>query len=324
MHELRYYNLEAPQLDEQLRPAEPSYRLVLVGGEGPEGDPDPSQWLQAYDPKLHGWGRLGDMGVQRRFGCGAAAVGSRLYAFGGQVNPALAPGSMTSYNMATKRVKYLAKPPRALQYCAGVACDGCLYSVGGRGEGAPVADVYAYNPDTDSWMAGPALPSALWGMAAAEHMGAIYACGGRPAGDTPSTLLMLDPRTRAWASLPTMPTPTAHAGVAAVSDRMYVPGGNLSSERDATGNVSRVPILQCYDVAAGRWDTGCLPMSVARAGLGAAALHGEVWVVGGVSRDGQPLSSVEIFNPRLNTWRPSVSLPYATDLGRCTVVQLSG
>ena len=31
-HELHYYNLDAPQLDERLRPAEPDHMLVLLGG----------------------------------------------------------------------------------------------------------------------------------------------------------------------------------------------------------------------------------------------------------------------------------------------------
>ena len=44
--------------------------------------------------------------------------------------------------------------------------------------------------------------------------------------------------------------------------------------------------LQCYDMAAGRWDTSCAPMSVARYSHGVAALHGEVWALGGGGRNG--------------------------------------
>ena len=140
--ELGFYNLDAPQLDERLRPAEPDYSLMLVGGKGPEGGPDPSRWLQLYDPKLHGWVCLGDMGVERLNGCGAAAVGTSLYAFAGQRGQEGEPGHTTMYDMATRKVMEVAKPPKAVRYSAGVACGGCgglgsQYSGGGRGRLQP-------------------------------------------------------------------------------------------------------------------------------------------------------------------------------------------
>ena len=73
-HELKYYNLDAPQLDERLRPADPDHRLLLVGGQG-VGALDPSKWLQCFDHMAEGWGRLGDMAVDRSYGCGAVASG---------------------------------------------------------------------------------------------------------------------------------------------------------------------------------------------------------------------------------------------------------
>ena len=51
--------------------------------------------------------------------------------------------------------------------------------------------------------------------------------------------------------------------------------------------------LQCYDMAAGRWDTSCAPMAEARSSHGMAALHGEVWAVGGKGTDELGLTSVE-------------------------------
>ena len=91
--------------------------------------------------------------------------------------------------------------------------------------------------------------------------GCIYACGGELEGGDPSSALqMLDPRVRAWARLPDMTTSVAFAGAAVVSGRMYVPGG-WTDYRDV---VHACTLLQCYDVVAGRWDTGCAAMAVAR------------------------------------------------------------
>ena len=77
--------------------------------------------------------------------------------------------------------------------------------------------------------------------------------------------------------------------------------------------------LQCYDMAAGRWDTSCAPMAEARHSHGVATLHGEVWAVGGFV-DGD-LASVEVYSPRLNTWRAGVLLPHSCYDGTCVVVQ---
>ena len=233
-HELRYYNLDAPQLDERLRPVEPDTRLLLVGGCGPEDGSDPaSQWVQDWDHKVQGWGRLMEMSEERPYGPGTAAIGTHLYAFGGEADGVDEPGRTTLYDMATRKMDDAAAPPRALQFCAGTACDGCVYSLGGLDEVlmTKVADVCIYNPETDSWTKGPALPYVVSSMAAAEHAGCIYVCGGGlgpPAAasgpPTSAGLLMLDPRTRAWTALPPMPTPVVGARAAVVAGRLYVPG----------------------------------------------------------------------------------------------------
>ena len=314
-HELRYYNLEAAQLDERLRPAEPHYRLVLVGG-GNAAGPDPSQWLQCFDDKAWGWGRLQDMGIDRPNRCGAAAVGTYLYAFGGEVEAVEEPACMTVYNMASRKMAEGARLPRALYSCSGVACGGLVYSMGGKDAVLVecVADMCTYNPELDSWVPGLPLPFAVGGMAAAEHMGSIYACGGTLEDGTRSAaLLMLDPRTRAYTTLPKMPTP-AKAGAAVVSGRMYVPGGIPAAGRTVSS------LLQCYDMAAGRWDTSCAPLAEARHSHGVAALHGEVLAVGGWNGDSVGLASVEVYSPRLNTWRAGVPLAHTWFDGACVVV----
>ena len=178
-----------------------------------------------------------------------------------------------------------------------------------------VADVCAYNPYTGSWVPGPPIPSASAAMATAEHQGCVYLCGGsrRAPFFVSATLSMMDPRRRAWSSLPAMPTATSTAGAAVVGSRMYVPGGASSS-------------LQCYDMAAGRWDTSCAPMSVARCFHSVAALQGEVWALGGMNNHdgvavGSPLASVEVYSPRLNSWRAGEALPYSWYYGACSLVQ---
>ena len=56
-----------------------------------------------------------------------------------------------------------------------------------------------------------------------------------------------------------------------------------------------------------------------------AALHGEIWAVGGRWRDAEQtlhsLSSVEVYSPQLNNWRVGVPLPLTLVHDTCVVVQ---
>ena len=264
-------------------------------------------------------------GIRRPHGCGAASVGSRVYAFGGEDTGVLDPGPSTLFDTASGKVEEVAAPPAALQSCAGVACGCLVYSLGGWdvGQHACLSDVYAYVTDIDRWVAGPALPAAARGVAAAEHTGCIYALEGDFTQAMGTPLLMLDPRSRAWSGLPAMPSPVVGgAHVAVVSGRLYMPGGVVGAHEAGGPRAT----MQCYDMVAGRWDTGCAPMAEVRQCHGVAAVSGEggsveVWSVGGVSAlSAKFLSSVEIYNPRLNTWRSGVRLPHACGYMACTMV----
>ena len=64
-------------------------------------------------------------------------------------------------------------------------------------------------------------------------------------------------------------------------------------------------------------------MAEDRRAHGVAALHGEVWAVGGGDLGGFGLASVEVYSPQLNTWREGVPLPNGCGCydGTCVVVQ---
>ena len=100
-----------------------------------------------------------------------------------------------------------------------------------------------------------------------------------------------------------------------------MPGGCTTE----AGRFKALPTLQCYDLVAGRWDTGCVPMAEARSIHGVAGLHGEVWAVGGAWWDADQIiharASVEVYSPQLNTWRAGVPLPLTLVHGTCVVVQ---
>lgn len=247
---------------------------------------------------------------------------------GGGADEEPEPAAMTVYNMATRSLEERRQPPLPLNFCSGVSCGGHVYSVGGlhaRGH-IEASSVHAYVPDIDAWFPAPFLPTPLYGVAVAEHAGGIYACGGWALTAAEGTwrssadVVMLDTRSRAWFALPSMPSPAAYAQAVAVGGRIYVPGGRMGEARV----FMRLACLQCYDVVAGRWDTGCAPMAAARCSSGVAAMGGEVWAVGGYCDSGEAgafLSSVERYSPGSNSWSPGVPLPIACGSGCCMVVE---
>ena len=61
-------------------------------------------------------------------------------------------------------------------------------------------------------------------------------------------------------------------------------------------------------------------MAGGRGGHGVAALSGEVWAVWGLRSGGRIGATVEVYSPRLNTWRAGVPLPSSWYCGACAVV----
>ena len=62
-------------------------------------------------------------------------------------------------------------------------------------------------------------------------------------------------------------------------------------------------------------------MAGGRGGHGVAALSGEVWAVWGLRSGGRIGATVEVYSPRLNTWRAGVPLPHGRLRAACVVVQ---
>jgi len=70
---------------------------------------------------------------------------------------------------------------------------------------------------------------------------------------------------------------------------------------------SSAPVMQN---AAGSW-ASLAPLPTPRQEVAAAALRGQVWVIGGFSTTGEPLPTVESFDPQSNTWTARAPLPEA-------------
>ncbi|XP_021343925.1 kelch-like protein 3 [Mizuhopecten yessoensis] len=103
-----------------------------------------------------------------------------------------------------------------------------------------------------------------------------------------------------WRQIASMVTARMHHVVCSLYGMLYAIGGQ-------DGNSRVLNSVECYNPKTDRW-IFVKPMSVARLGMAAAIQDGTIFVVGGYgesvdSKSGLPvLSSVEVFDPRENTW----------------------
>lgn len=215
-------------------------KLYAIGGEARTA-------VQVFDPVANSW-TAGTASPAIRFASAAAELGGRLHLVGGWNYSNTASASVATHGVldsATSAWAGAAPLATARNAAGAAAINGRIYVVGGRAPGiratdqTPLASVEIYNPVTDSWAAGAALPAARGSLAVAALAGKLYAIGGEADGGTVSDAVeRLDPATGTWAALPAMPYRSHGLGVVVVGDSLYVMGG-FTGASDAVGTESR-------------------------------------------------------------------------------------
>ncbi|WP_429911085.1 Kelch repeat-containing protein [Glycocaulis sp.] len=191
-----------------------------------------------------------------------------------------------------------------------VALNGRIHVITGRRPSgsqnstwAHQSDVNAHlvlDPETGEWTTLPAAPTARNSAAAAVMNGLIHVVGGRTTtgGNTPAHEVY-DPASNSWTSAAPLPQPSrgprGSGGLAAASvgDTLYVFGGEWFED---DGGVYE-------EVWAWRADTdsweAVTRMPTPRHGLGAHALDGAIYTIGGAAQRGavDTSAAVEVFRP---------------------------
>lgn len=256
--------------------------LLVIGGEAPEGITDR---VERFDPAQGTWGR-GAPKPHPVAAIAAGVLGDRVYVPGG-VNP----------------------------------------------QGQPVDRLEIYDPQEDRWSAGEALPHPLAAYALAVAEGRLYLFGGWDGRRLQREVWMLDPERGRWEPRAPMPTPRAFAAAAVLGDSIYVVGGydgqrelatceryHFASDRwsvcpslnvgrggltlvatdgylFAIGGGWRIPLAfnERYQPGADRWLPFETPITGTWRNLAAAAVDGEIWILGGWS--GELRAGVWRFTP---------------------------
>lgn len=180
---------------------------------------------------------------------------------------------------------------------------GKVYVVGGFDEaGQPVNTVEIFDPQTDSWSQGPALPNAVHHTSAVVLGGQLYVIGGLTGTDFKPTNKVYVYDGTSWTEGPALPQPLGAQGAAILSaDRLYVAGGTQANGT-STGAV--------YSLGVDETEWQVEPsMSVPRNHLTMASVDGKLYAIGGRDSDTMTLQTVEIYDPVTKKWQTGADMP---------------
>jgi hypothetical protein len=197
----------------------------------------------------------------------------------------------------------LPAPPRT--EVVGASWNGRIVVLGGLlADGSPTTQVDIYDPRTDTWSAGPPMPTALHHAGAGVMDDRVYVVGGYTgAGWTPvAAVHSLGPGETQWRAEPPMAGPRGALAVASTGNGLVAAGGVGS------GDLVRTEILER---GATSWRPGP-DLGTRREHLAAAVAGGRAYAIGG--RDGQidtNRDSVESLALGEGRWRAEPKLNHA-------------
>jgi N-acetylneuraminic acid mutarotase len=249
----------------------------------------------------------------------STAVDGRLYVFGGFYTTGSidATDRCDAYDPATNSWMRLASLPEPITHTA-LAYDGrgYLYLAGGfvGTHPGPITDhVWRYHIASNTWSAGPALPSPRGAGMLVCRGRTLHFFGGaaRITGTTVQDFaehltLDLDAPAPAWVQRAPLPNPRNHLGGAVLNGKVYAIGGQLL-DNEATGNQADV---HEYDPATDTWTTkASMPRPLSHISATVLPLNNRLIVVSGVTNATGAVANIVEFDPVANVWREITPLP---------------
>ena len=190
----------------------------------------------------------------------------------------------------------------ARQGVASTVLNGKLYAIGGIG----LSSVEIFDPSTESWTAGVALPSEVRYGTAITIDRMIYLIGGRNLTDQDiSQVLCFDPSSNQWQVKASMSKARHAAKLVWFDNRIWAIGGHDGIESNK---------VESYDPLTDSWQTEA-SLKTARNWATAWVTNGSIYSGGG-NNGSSDLSSIEIYNPTTKIWSNVGILPevrYAAD-----------
>jgi N-acetylneuraminic acid mutarotase len=257
-----------------------------------------------------------------RFALQGAALNGVLYAIGG--NNGRDTPIVEAYNLATNTWSSVASLNQTNyggdtgRYGgSAVTVNGKLYMMGGWTNSPPLPSntLSIYNPNTDTWSAGPTIPgSGFTACTEAAVIGSkIYlldACNGFSG--YAQQLSIFDTVANSWTTGPNAPRNHNDGLGTALNGKFYVTGGTDGSYQ---------PQVDVYDPATNTWTTvGSMPVNLWN--MAGDVIDGKWYVIGGSDPATNYKDTVWIYDPVANTWTSGPPAP--TVRSGATAVTING
>jgi hypothetical protein len=111
-----------------------------------------------------------------------AALGGRIYAFGGETGTGAPTGAIQEVDPARGTVRQIGRLPQPVSHAAAVALGSSIYVLGGEGPEGATAKSWRFDPGSGKLTAATPLPHPIAGGAVAGAGGSAYLIGGTGAG----------------------------------------------------------------------------------------------------------------------------------------------
>lgn len=248
---------------------------------------------------------------------GFAEIDGKFYVFGGRrIQP------VDIFDPATNTWSHASPPPMEIHHFQPVIIGSELWLLGTMtGEfprETPLETVFIYEPKTDSWKTGPAIPEGRrrGGAGCVLHTdGWIYVVGGIIDGHYSGTQAWFDrlnPETGEWQILSDAPHKRDHAPAAIVDNKLYFFAGRETGRHNGqdfnqlfSDTIAGVDV---YDLEAGTWSTLRDEIPIQTAAGGAGVIDGKIHYVGGEAGRMEAFTDLQIFDPTIETWTVGPSL----------------
>jgi N-acetylneuraminic acid mutarotase len=160
-----------------------------------------------------------------------------------------------------------------------------------------------YDPANNTWTTGSNCPIASFGSSACLGTdGKIYLTGG-DSNSAKSNLYRYTPSTDTWETLATNSSGAWSAGIACVSGKIYIFGGETFS-----GGTTQ---LRIYTISTNTWSNGTSMPTARFMHKAVADSNGKIWIFGGSSGYGSTTNSVLKYDPLTNTYSSSGNSPFS-------------
>lgn len=224
-----------------------------------------------------------------RHECSIVQAGDKFYLMGGRESAK----TVDVYDYTTNTWANLAdSAPFEFNHFQAVEYQGLIWVIGAFKNNSfpnelPADFIWMFDPATQEWMQGPAIPSARkrGSTGLAVYNDKFYVVGGNTDGHDGGYVPwfdVYDPGTGVWTPLTDAPRARDHFGASVIGNNLYVVGGRLSG---GTGGVFAPTIAEVdvYNFTSGTWST--LPSAqnipTPRGGVAVATFNEKLVVVGG-------------------------------------------